>query len=543
MTASKNFSTGQLTARTFGVHQVDLRGPAGLENPFLLAAQVTFTSPSGNPVTVDAFFDGGRTWRARVYVTEAGSWRWQVQAPQGVSISPAEGQFEAVESGLPGRLLPHPQAPTHWVREDGRPFLHFNDTAYHLFRASEPQWREYARDAAAQGITSLRVASLGGPAWDASGQVPLGEGVTYPWLGADTTRFDLAAFQVSDERLAWLLDHYPDLYLQVILFGLIEWGKDSTGHAWLSIPQQDRERTVRYMLARWAAFPQVFWLVVNDIHCSDDFPQNLAFVREVGRWVAALDPWQHPLSAGPRRRMAFPFHPQNDPWVSYVHIEDHFDLNAEKIRLYAGWGVPVFLGEDRYENDRPAYDPLHPDFFFRCLFLNWLLAGGAASYGGRWRALTPYGQSGSVPYDTGWNTTNDIVYTQRLRGLDSLPHLRAFFDQRGIELWRFQADDDRARSVEPASTAYPPRLARRGWHELIVYHPNADGQEREVNANFDRVPVITIDLSPSSSAYLAEWFRPSTGESLEGGVFLGGAPAELAAPWPGDVLLRLLATC
>jgi hypothetical protein len=483
-------------------------------------------------------------WRARVYVTEPGQWSWQAAPLPGADFPTSAGQFTALDSNLPGRLLRHPQAGHHWVREDGQPFLHFNDTAYHLFRPSEPLWREYARDALNLGITSLRVASLGGPAWDASGQAPLGEGVTYPWQGQDTSRFNLANFQTSDERLIWLLDHHPDLYIQLIMFGLIEWGQDSTGLAWLAIPPEDRQNTLRYLLARWAAFPQIFWLIVNDIHCSQEFPNNLAFVREVGKWVAEHDPWQHPLSAGPRRRMEFPFHPAADSWVTYVHIEDHFDLNAAKYSLYAGWGLPVFLGEDRYENDRPNFDPLDPAFFFRCLFITWLLAGGSASYGGRWRALTPYTHTAQVPYNTGWNTDKDITYTQQLHGLDSLPHLRAFFEQRGIELWQFRADNSRVRSPNPADAALPPKLARRAWHEIIIYHPNAAGEERSLHPDPERSACLVVDLTPSPNAYLAEWFRPSTGESLEGGVFLGGAPVELTAPWVGgDVILRLLSTC
>jgi hypothetical protein len=536
-----NFTTDRQPARRFGVHQVSFTGPTGLENPFLPRFQVTFTPPSGSPITVDAFYDGEDTWRARVYVSEVGHWLWHTSGIEGAG---GTGAFDAVDSNLPGRLLPNPQNPAHWLREDGAPFLNFNDTAYHLFRASEPRWREYAADVVALGITSLRVGALGGPVWDAQPQGPRGEGTTYPWQGEDTSRYDLAKFHTSEERLLWLFETYPDLYIQLILFGQIESGKDDTGIAWAAIPPQDRHNTLRYLMARWAAFPQLFWLIVNDLFCDPPNPNNIAFMREAGRAIAQLDPWQHPLSLGPRRRMPFPFSPQDEPWVSYVHLEDQYDLNASALERYRAWGLPVFLGEDRYEHDRATRDPLDPAYMFRCLFAAWLLAGGSASYGGRWRTLTPYRQSEGEVYVTGWGGADEIAYTQALHGLDAIPHLRAFFEQRGIQLWQFRADNARVSSTDPADAAFPPKLTRRAWHELLIYHPNAAGEDRHVHADPARTATLTVDLSPSASAYLAEWFDLASGESLEGGVFLGGAPIELAAPWQGrDVLLRLLATC
>ena len=287
------------------------------------------------------------------------------------------------------------------------------------------------------------------------------------------TRYNLARFQTSDERLIWLLDHYPDLYLQLILFGLLTWGKDDTGAAWEALPPSVRENTMRYMLARWAAFPQLFWLIVNDIHCTAEFPLNQAFEREVGRYFAAHDPWHHLLSTGPKRQMAFPFLRPQDEWVSYIHIEDLFALDAAEIQLYDNQPLHVFLGEDRYEHDRRTWDPLDPAYFFRWLFWSWTLAGGSASYGGRWRGITPYSRTGAVPYSTGWGGEDEITYTQGLRGLDSLIHLKRYFEQRGLTMVDFVGDDALVADLDGRGELLRPKLARRGQQEYLIYHPNA----------------------------------------------------------------------
>ena len=539
--AVPNYTTQTQAARKFGVHEITLRSSQPHANPFTPLCTVTFTPPSARAaektVSVDAFYDGGDTWRARVYLSESGEWRWSASAPADPQLDGQSGAFSCADSVLRGRLLPRPDCPTHWMTEDGRGFLNLNDTAYHLFRAAEPDWQAYLRDDAALGITSVRASSLGGPAW----QLPSGAD-SWPWQGADTSRFNLARFQTTDQRLRWMLDELPDLYVQFILLGLIEWGKDSTGEAWFALPTADRLNTLRYMLARWAAFPQIFWLIVNDMHCTPDFPNNHALVREVGAYVAAHDPWHHLLSVGPRRKMAFPFHPHDNPWVSYVHIEEQYDLNAEAMQAYQGWDLPVFLGEDRYEQDRATRDPRHPAYFFRWLFWSWLLAGGSASYGGRWRTLTPYTCTGQVPYATGWGGDDEITYTRGLSGLDSLLPIQRFFSARGLDLGAFQPDDSLL--VNPPAP-YPPHMARRAWEEILGYHPNPrplpleEPNPQRLLAPADSPAQFTLDLRQAPHAFSVEWYRPTDGLALPGETLPAGQIVTLTAPWPADVVCHL----
>jgi hypothetical protein len=553
---SVNFTTGSQTARRFGVHEIELRGNGAVANPFDTRCQATFTAPSGQQVTVDAFYDGGDTWRARVYVNEIGGWRWRISSAD-AQMNGQRGEFAAATSNLRGMLRKHPRNAKQWATDDGRWFLNLNDTAYMLCKSGETAWQQYAAEDWALGITSLRVGGLGGASWAQDDP-----DTSWPWLGDDLTRYNLARFQTSDARLIWLLDRYPDLYLQFILFGLLTWGKDDTGAAWAALPVSVRENTMRYMLARWAAFPQLFWLIVNDIHCTAEFPLNQAFEREVGRFFAAHDPWHHLLSTGPKRQMAFPFlHPQ-DEWVSYVHIEDLFALDAAEIQLYADQPLHVFLGEDRYEHDRRTWDPLDPAYFFRWLFWSWTLAGGSASYGGRWRTITPYSQTGAVPYATGWGSEDEITYTQGLRGLDSLIHLKRYFEQRELTMLDFVSDDALVSDLDGRGELHRPKLARRGNEEYLIYHPNArlmaeaksaasgatEGiaqaarlrEPRYLTVDGERAARLRVDLREAKGTLRVEWFRAADGLAQDGGTIQGGGYRELIAPWTGcDVVLRL----
>src|SRR5205823_3088102 len=75
-TVPSAFASMSGAAEQFGVYEVVLTGNGGVANPFNTRATVTWTAPSGQALTVNDFFDGGNTWRARTYVTESGLWQW-----------------------------------------------------------------------------------------------------------------------------------------------------------------------------------------------------------------------------------------------------------------------------------------------------------------------------------------------------------------------------------------------------------------------------------------------------------------------------------
>ena len=161
---SVNFTTGSQIARRFGVHEIPCSGDGAVANPFDTRCQATFTAPSGQQVTVDAFYDGGDRWRARVYVNEIGDWRWRLSSAD-AQMNGQQGKFAASASTLRGMLRPHTRNPKQWMTDDGQWFLNLNDTAYMLFTSSETAWQQYAADDWALGMTSLRVGGLGGASW------------------------------------------------------------------------------------------------------------------------------------------------------------------------------------------------------------------------------------------------------------------------------------------------------------------------------------------------------------------------------------------
>jgi hypothetical protein len=326
-----------------------------------------------------------------------------------------------------------------------------------------------------------------------------------------------------------MLENAPGLYVQAILFPEPNngYGKDET--MWRDLAPALRERFLANVVARFAAWPQIFWQVANDVFHGPGFPNNDAWVREAGR-ALAREPWPRPKSTGRNRRQPFPF--PDDAWVDYIHLEDVDQLAADKMDLYRDRAMPVVLAEDRYETYLPPDDPRT---YFRRLAWAWLLSGGSFMYGGRWAAVHPYSETGSLPYA---DPQKDERYDNRpLVGLDSFGAIRKFFETRGIDLALFAPDD----ALAGGTGVDRPKLARRGFDEFIVYHPNAKGAGAKATVDRARTARVELDLAPAPGVFAVEWYRAEDGATYDGGRVAGGAEREFACPWEGqDAVLRLV---
>lgn len=545
-----NFTSGSADASRFGTHEIVLTGNGEVLNPFDVTATVRFTPQSGPPgaVTVRAFYDGGNTWRARLYVSEVGAWRWVSTCEADPGLDRKSGSFTAVESPLRGMLRKHRTNPKAWMTEDGRWFANISDTGYRLFHGNDaPLWREFVEDSATRGVNCIRAACLGG--WGGTPGAGVDDNNTWvwndPWAGGatpDHARYDLAKFQNTDARLVWILENRPEVYLQFILFSFKGYGGEGTGRHWASLPGHVRVSTMRYMIARWSAFPNLFWLIVNDMHCDAKFPRNQAFVRDVGTFFAAHDPWHHLISTGPNRHAGFPFTGADDlKWCSYIFIEDANAVGADQLGQYRFDEVPlhVWMGEDYYEQDHGHYKD--PRFFFRWLFWSWLLSGGSANYCGRWGPIHPYSQTArqDLPW-VGIDKKTDYSGEQ-LVGLDSVRHIPAYLKDRELDLGRFRPNDRRVNDPDGRQGKRRPKLMERGTDEFLVYHPNAAAGGFSAQVDPTRTARVRIDLTDAPGVFRVEWYRALDGVARGAGTVGGGDPRELVAPWEGqDVVLRLL---
>lgn len=561
-------------AALFGVHEITLAtGDGGVANPHDTEFRVTFTPPSGPPVTVDGFYDGGTTWAARVYVTEVGSWTWSTVSTDDPGLDSRSGSFTAVASSLRGKLRKHPDNNQRWATDDGRFFLALADTPYVLFNdecstyfnpsCTEDLFHRYVQQIAAKGISLLRVGYGGGySGWNPAQRASNGRYPRANWIhdGWDYSGFNLAQLQKSDERLAWLLDNYPDIYVDLHLLPK----NNDPGVNWFQeLTEEERNRTLNVLLARLAAFPNVMFLIERDIrHTYSPTDKltlnepNLEMCRSVGTYLAQNDPWNTLRGCNEKSReynqLTLPS--DFDTWASWLEVQHWGYPHATAVDWYydnvAYLPVHVFHGEDTYEKPWIGI-PQDPSYYYRRLFWSALLSGGSGAYGSRFKTISPYDETGTTDY---WSEEGPAAPDQtQLTGLDEVIHIKEFFEQNNIDLADFIPDDllgGLKDSVLPEGDDGPGKIqaAYDGNTRYLFYHPNAaDGEEESPDITLEtgtlvetrynasvragRTPGIITDLSAGfGRTYEVTWFHPVTGQSFSGGMVNGGGTVTLTAP-------------
>lgn len=499
-----NFTRGTETAQKFGVHEISLTGDGSVPNPFDIPCKVTFTPPSGSPITVDAFYDGGNTWHARCYVNEIGDWSWVSVSSRDYGLDNNKGSFSALTSDLKGKLKKHPADHKALATDDGKWFLIIGDTPYYIFHDTYSKWQEFIRDSWDKGISLIRASMLGAlREWDRF------------FDSGNLDKLNINNFQTNDTRLIWMLNNYPDMYVEFILFGECNTGWTGDETLWYNLSASQHTRILKYLLARYAAFPEIIWEVVNDYGYSSLHPHNVEMANEVGRYLMINDPWKHLITTGGIRGDDFFF--ANSDWASLIHLETLDALPADQVNDYTDFPVHVFDAEDRYETYK---EPDFPGIYFRRLIWAWTLSGGSACYGGDWDDIVPYSQSS-------------------FEGLDNIIHVKDFFHDNSVELSGYIPDDNCVSSS--ARGANRPKVMRtQTKSNYVIYHPNAsvDGQGANISS---RTASLTMNDMPAGT-YTLLWIRSDNGVKLKTDFNHDGGDRFLASPWPGiDVVLYLQA--
>jgi hypothetical protein len=398
---------------------------------------------------------------------------------------------------------------------------------------------------------------------------------------------NLKSFQATDRKLQQLLNEHPDLYIQMIL--VPDGSTESNG--WTSMNASVREQMWTTIMARWAAFPNVFWTIANDL--PDTTPEATALGREASCYFAEhrdptcsatdYNPWRRnrPLSFGHLRGVEDSM--QSESWHNYITAYAWADNSAQQMDgtrsipptpgpdprrelrtwNYAASAKPAFYVEDIYEREYEA-DGITPNndaaiappyYFYRRLFWSYLLSGSGVTYGAgqTWRARATY-----------------LSATPVLTGLTNIQNIPAILADTRADLNLFKPDDARA-VVSPATN--PPwtadtveinraQVAVRDGTEILLYNPNVmvtnDNQAWEewyrrgsLYGYRELLPIAITMTGFKAGTYSATWYtaqgrkHPSSYDYAGSGVLTVTTPKvyEVPEPYANDVILHLGSRC
>lgn len=327
------------TVEEWGVFEVALRGPS-TGNPFVDVNLTARFTQGRSVVRVTGFYDGDGVYRIRFMPETTGLWRY-VTASNCALLAGHAGEV-TVGPPSPGDHGPVRVAHTyHFAYADGTPYFELGTTCYAWIHRSDAQQEETLRTLAASPFNKIRMCVF---PQDNRVYAPR----LFPYVGTpprhwDTTRFNPAFFRNLEERVGQL----RDLGIQADLILFHPYG-GTWGFSNLDAASDDRY--VRYLVARLAAYRNVWWSLANEY----DFIRT----KHESDWdrlfqiVWHSDPYGHLRSIHNGARI------YNDtlPWVTHASIQNGAAVeDPERAVLYRDvYRKPVVFDEVKYEGDIAA---------------------------------------------------------------------------------------------------------------------------------------------------------------------------------------------
>ncbi|NOK78996.1 MAG: DUF5060 domain-containing protein [Chloroflexi bacterium AL-N5] len=322
----------------WGIFELELPGPVD-GNPFVdidLSATFRFQNRS---IQVSGFYDGTGIYRTRFMPDTPGIWHYQTQS-NSESLAGRSGSFECLpaNAGNHGPVRVHNTY--HFAYADGSSYYQLGTTCYAWTWQGEALEQQTLETLQTSAFNKIRMCVFPKDyLWNKN------EPEQYPFEGSvdawDFSRFNPAYFQHLEKRIA-------DLRALGIEADLILWHPyDRWGFS--NMPAEVDERYLHYILARLAAYRNIWWSLANEYDIMKE--------KSTGDWdrffriILEHDPYQHLRSIHNWDGIGGLFYDHCKPWVTHASVQSsHF----EKTRVWRdSYRKPIIFDECRYEGNVP----------------------------------------------------------------------------------------------------------------------------------------------------------------------------------------------
>jgi hypothetical protein len=329
---------GPAEVERWGLWEHSLPGPA-TGNP---DREVTLTATfrqGPHAIRVSGFYDGEGRYKFRFMPPTLGEWTYSTTSNCAV-LTDRHGRF----TSLPPTPANHGPVMVH----DTHHFAYADGTRHHSLGTTCYAWTHQDDDLQEQTLQTLRSSpfnKLRMCVFPKNYAYNAAEPPRYPFFGRpgawDTTRFNPEFFRHLEQRVAQLAD--LGIEADLILFHPYDkgrWGFDR-------MTPEDDERYLQHVVARFAAFRNVWWSLANEY----DFMEHKteADWDRLCRLVSEADPSHHLLSIHNGTRL----YNHNQPWITHVSLQNGSAV-AEPGRgvLYRDvYRKPIVFDEVKYEGN------------------------------------------------------------------------------------------------------------------------------------------------------------------------------------------------
>lgn len=427
-------------------YEISLSGPI-TGNPFIGVELSAVFENGDRTYEPEGFYDCNGIYKIRFMPDNEGIWTYKTKSNYD-ALDGKKGQFECIAPAQENHGPVRVRNQYHFAYEDGTPFFPFGTTIY--------EWPVQSPSSRQQTIKSLKNSPfnkarfLAVPPW----RQEYVEGPStldcFPFEGTSKENWDFSRFNpVYFQRLEQCVLQLRDLGIEadMILFRPYDnnrWGFDR-------MDPETNDRFVRYIVARFAAFRNIWWSLANEHsfmrHLTDaDWDRFFHIIQ-------AKDPYRHLRSVHNADRI----YNNNQPWVTHVSFHYYMAVRSFGISpmLRDIYRKPVIHDEINYEGDidRRWGQLTGQEMVYR--FWVAYIGGAYATHG-----ETSKGQ----PYGDGWISTGGKLVRQS-------PTRIAFL--------RKIVEDGPQDGLNPIDQAFLPNAAGKYGEYYLYYFGKEEPREWE----------------------------------------------------------------
>jgi len=317
--------------RRWEIFEVSLNGPRD-GNPFREVELSAVFSLGARKISVPGFYDGEGVYKIRFMPDAEGDWSYQVSSNK-PELS-AQGGFSCV---APATDVHGPVTANghHFAHADGTPYLPFGTTCYAWIHQPQEMQRATLATLAKSPFNKLRMC-----VFPKHYEYNHNEPALYPFernaAGVnDYTRPNPAFFRHLETQIAALRDLHIEADL-ILFHPYDRWG-------YAAMPAADDDAYVRYVVARLAAYRNIWWSIANEYDFMKE--KKVSDFDRFFRIVAQSDPYSH-LRGIHQGKIAYD---HSHAWVTHVCFQGSgFDKTGEYIQTLR---KPVLFDEVEYEGN------------------------------------------------------------------------------------------------------------------------------------------------------------------------------------------------
>jgi hypothetical protein len=323
------------TVEHWGIFELQLRGPSE-GNPFVDVQLSGEFRQNKRVFRPEGFYDGNGIYRIRFMPDAPGEWSYTTRSNRS-ELDGKKGKFTCVKP------LPDNHGPVrvhkkwHLAYADGTPYFQIGTTCYawaHQGNAMEQQTLSTLKDAP---FNKMRMC-----VFPKSYSYNKNEPEFYPFEGKplkdwDYSRFNPEFFRHFEQRVGDLRD--LGIEADLILFHPYDrWGYEN-------MDAEIDERYLRYVVARLAAYRNVWWSFANEYDLMKS--KTMADWDRFFQIVKKYDPYNHMRGIHNCRG----FYDHTKPWVTHASIQSSDLARARQWRDQ--YQKPIIYDECKYEGNIP----------------------------------------------------------------------------------------------------------------------------------------------------------------------------------------------